>query len=79
MNIIKLQSEDNLINAISLPEKWVKFLSEQPETGMGYQDVTISFKDGTSTDGFVANCEMLNSVSKINTEDIVDIEVNSKR
>src|SRR5205809_7859208 len=29
-----------------LPEKWSKFLLAQPETGMGYQIVAVTLRDG---------------------------------
>lgn len=31
---------------LELSEKWTRVLSSQPETGMGYQVVTVSLKDG---------------------------------
>lgn len=31
---------------IELDEKWVQYLSEQPEQGMGYQRVRLILKDG---------------------------------
>lgn len=31
---------------IDLPQKWLVDLVEKPETGMGYQIVTVSLRDG---------------------------------
>ncbi len=33
-------------NAVRLSEKWVAFLAKQPETGMGYQVVSVKVKGG---------------------------------
>lgn len=32
---------------MKLPEKWCKYLAKQPETGMGYQIVEITYANGT--------------------------------
>lgn len=43
---------------MKLPEKWIKYLIKQPEEGMGYQRVDVTFDDGTELiDCFVFNCE----------------------
>ena len=47
MEIRRLASDED----ITLPEKWSKFLGDQPETGMGYQTVTIKMADGSSLRG----------------------------
>ncbi len=33
-------------NILQLSDKWVQFLVNQPETGMGYQVCTIRLRDG---------------------------------
>ncbi len=33
-------------NTLQLSDKWVQFLVNQPETGMGYQVCTIRLRDG---------------------------------
>jgi hypothetical protein len=42
---------------IQLPKKWIQYLSEQPESGMGYQLVDIFFVDGT----YVNDCIVFNA------------------
>jgi len=45
---------------IQLPKKWIQYLSEQPESGMGYQLVDIFFVDGTHiNDCIVFNAEQV--------------------
>lgn len=73
------QSESRLTNRITLPEQWVTFLTGQPETGMGYQDVTVFLTNGTTTNCLAINCEILDTVLPISAEDIVDIKVNPKK
>jgi hypothetical protein len=34
------------MSAATLPEHWSKFLLAQPETGMDYQIVTVTLRDG---------------------------------
>ncbi len=38
---------------IELPPKWIKWLVQQPETGMGYYVVTVVLKDGRSIERVV--------------------------
>ena len=42
-----------------LPEKWIKVLTNTPETGMGYHVVNIKTKDGRIFKRTVMNCEQL--------------------
>ena len=42
-----------------LDSKWVKYLQEKPETGMGYQHVAITMNDDSRVEGTVLNCEHL--------------------
>ena len=42
----------------TLPDNWVDYLVRQPESGMGYQRVDVTFDDGSSADGcLVFNAE----------------------
>jgi len=45
---------------VLLPEKWVEYLVQQPESGMGYQRVDVVFDDGTKLeDCMVLNAEQI--------------------
>lgn len=45
---------------MKLPKKWIEYLIKQPESGMGYQHVDVTFDDGTELIGcFVFNGEEL--------------------
>lgn len=47
-------------NKLPLPEKFVTQLMQLPETGMGYQQVTITLKNGEKLyNRFVFNCSLL--------------------
>jgi hypothetical protein len=39
-----------LMDKVELPIKWVEWLREQPETGMGYQIVSLRTQDGHTYD-----------------------------
>lgn len=40
---------------IELPPNWIKWLVQQPETGMGYHVVTVILKDGRSFERVVVD------------------------
>ena len=42
-----------------LPEKWIKHLSDLPESGMGFQIVQVDFSDGKFIKSIVFNCSEL--------------------
>lgn len=44
---------------LQLPEKFVSKLLSLPESGMGYQNVTVTFVDGSFLDTTVMNGEFL--------------------
>ena len=45
-----------------LPKKWIDYLVNEPESGMGYQIVDIHFKKhSTLKDIIVSNCEIFES------------------
>ena len=45
---------------IKLPEKWIVYLTQLPESGMGYQRVDVFFQDGSrQCDCVVSNSETL--------------------
>jgi len=68
-----------MLSQTKLSEKWSKILSEQPETGMGFQDVFVHFKDGTIISGFVINGEILETLVSISESDISNIAVKEKK
>lgn len=44
---------------LNLPKKFVRKLLALPESGMGYQNVTVKFADGTTLDTYVVNTYIL--------------------
>ena len=42
-----------MVTVIALSDKWAKVLVPQPETGMGYQIVSVYLKDGRRFDHVV--------------------------
>jgi len=38
-----------------LPDKWIKYLMSEPESGMGYQIVVITLTDGRQFDNVVVD------------------------
>jgi len=68
-----------------LPEKWIEYLMSQPESGMGYQIVTIVLEDGRRFDNVVIIQSALIGEVKghdeipFDSKDIISIEVRSHR
>ena len=61
-----------------LPQIWIDYLSELPETGMGYQRVNLSFRDGSMITVVVYNSEEFESpdgIPYINVGDIIGVSV----
>ncbi len=69
-----------LIMIIKLSDAWIKYLVEQPETGMGYQVVTLKLKDGriipraVIDSGYITKIKDMNDID-FTYEDIIAIEV----
>lgn len=66
------------MNSIQLPQNWINFLSNLPETGMGYQLVNVILRNGkTLSHHKVFNSELLvlDKDEKINKEDIAVVEL----
>lgn len=59
----------------NLSDDWIDELVNQPETGMGYQEVEIETKDGDIYDVIVFNAEELNVDLPIEEDDIQSITV----
>ena len=47
---------------MKLSNKWIEYLTDQPESGMGHQKVTITLKDGTEHKATIINCSAVMSV-----------------
>jgi hypothetical protein len=61
---------------MKLSERWTKELTAQPETGMGYQVVSITLKDGRILDDIViTNSERLEPEEWFLEEDIINIKL----
>ena len=63
-----------------LPEKWVSYLSEFPETGMSYQHILITFADDTKMDTHVSNCQYVKDLmpEELGGKAIKDIQVSHR-
>lgn len=65
---------DKPVNSVSLPQKWINKCVKMPESGMGYQKVSVRLANG-SVSGIVLNCSILETVEKVDPEKILDISV----
>lgn len=65
------------MSRIKLPPRWTEYLLTQPESGMGYQRVAVTLKDGrTIRQAIVLNAEQLETKeADLRAEDIAEIEV----
>ena len=62
-----------------LSKRWVRRLVTEPETGMGYQDVTFILKNRKRIDATISDCEyILQSQQDFNIEDIENVRVKDK-
>ena len=59
----------------TLDDQWVDELVDQPETGMGYQEVEIETNDGDVYQTIVMNSEELVEDLPIENDDIKSISV----
>ncbi len=65
-----------------LPEKWIKYLQNEPESGMGYQIATVRLKDNTKFENVViVQSELIGEIKGYNEipfepDDIISIELN---
>lgn len=65
---------DKPVNSVNLPKKWIDKCVNMPESGMGYQKVSVKVANG-SVSGIVLNCSILETVEKVDPEKILDIIV----
>ena len=65
------------MSRIKLPPRWTEYLLTQPESGMGYQRVAVTLKDGrTIRQAIVLNAEQLEpKEADLRAADIAEIEV----
>lgn len=73
---------------MKLPQKWIDYLVEQPETWMGTQLCTIKDKDGTHDNVIVIGCQevygVIDAVDKparpcnVDVDSITDIKVHTR-
>ena len=63
---------------VHLPERWIARLCDLPESGMGYQNVVVRLRDGSSWTVIVRNAEQFEwppDRPRIDASDIVDIRL----
>ncbi|MGB7747652.1 MAG: hypothetical protein WBN75_10240 [Verrucomicrobiia bacterium] len=61
---------------IKLNDYWSQCLVKMPETGMGYQKVDLTFKDGRILKGLIVlNAEDCQTEEEFNVADIADIRL----
>ena len=59
---------------VALPETWISHLRREPESGMGFQRVSVALADGTKLDEcLVFNAEFVELPQPYTAEDIVSI------
>jgi hypothetical protein len=78
-------------NNVKLPKQWSEYLRRQPETGMDYQVVALTLRDGTKIDDVaVIRCHIIGEIREIgiireekdipfDPNDIVNIEVTHRK
>ena len=61
---------------VKLNDYWSERLARMPETGMGYQKVDVTLKDGRTLKGLmVFNAEDCQTEQEFKVEDIADIKL----
>jgi len=50
---------------MKLSQKWIEYLSNKPESGMGYQSAKIILKNGREYDANILNCSVVLSVDGV--------------
>ena len=64
------------MTTVHLPKRWVEHLVELPESGMGYQRVNITFKDGKILSGIIVlNAEEAKVPDPFEPSEIVDVQL----
>jgi hypothetical protein len=60
---------------MNLSSQWTMYLQTQPESGMGYQKVHITFDDGTTYYTTVMNCQKIDIPLTSATKTISSIQL----
>jgi hypothetical protein len=60
---------------VKLSKKWQEHLANQPETGMGFQEVEISLHSGDILTGRVINSNILKTDTLVKEDEIANIIV----
>lgn len=71
---MKIKKFDELGNS-QLPQKWVEYLTNLPETGMGYQVVDITTPVEVFKEVRILNCQTIKSEKVIPVGDITEIRL----
>ena len=67
---------------VHLPDRWIEWLCDLPESGMGYQNVVVRLRDGSTWTVIVYNAEEFELPPDgplIDPSDIVDIRLASEQ
>lgn len=74
---IEFTTTGNPMTQIQLSQKWINRLVNQPETGMGFQIVTVTTANGNQYSAIVLNSEVLQFEDEllIKESEITDIVV----
>ena len=74
LSVLRKKAQDMM--KVNLPQKWIQHLSHLPESGMGYQQVDVTFKDGSILrDCSVLNGEVINIPDSLQGKAIIDIKL----
>jgi hypothetical protein len=69
---------------VQIPANWIAYLRQQPESGMDYQVVAVTLKDGrrfnqvVTTQGHFTQVRGYRDVP-FDTEDVASVEINHER
>lgn len=66
------------MDSTMLPEKWIQYLINQPESGMGYQVCEMVLDNGSVRKETVINCEHVLGSSNFPVDRIKKITVETK-
>lgn len=69
---------------VQIPAEWIPYLKQRPESGMDYQIVAVTLKDGRRFNQVVATQGQFTQVRgqreiPFTSEDVMSIEVNHER
>ena len=65
------------MTSLGLSQKWTDRMKKLPESGMGYQNVTVKLKNGVVLKGIVTNSDILKVDSRaiFKNDDIDEINI----